>query len=600
MIATRYPLLRIHCPCAEPITDGPDTEVDALTTSGSPDTGLDTTTNLELPPTLDNPFALHALNSLYFCDFCLVLRCERCVVEEVVQTYCPACLHVYSADTTAGGNEPSRVTRKGRSDDATFCTRNCLQCPLCFTSLTTFATTSSEGSEALATVYLQCSHCSWDSRHKGRSLIFSKHTSLYQQVRKLSAQSVIDDESETHDTPATTFAELSQFYQQLYDSFEAEEAESDTSAPPSPLFSKRASRSLETIRFLKSHYSKQGGSSSAPSPAITPSSVLGVLGRAGGVSNQKTREHAEKEKERCVSYIDEKAEIEEVTRMRGMTSLDETPTLSQQRANPFVRPTTSSDLLPLPTRLRTRRAKRCRACRHILVRPDVSSRKVSTSSSASGSAAGSASTVATAFRINLLSKNYIPTLRLTYLPVTSPAPSSSPYQAGFIPHITYSFALTLFNPLYEPIKVTLASPPRTPKHGHSITFLTPSFEIGANIEDDWDLQAITSLRRKFADLKISSTSNISASSESARGGPNLGILDRGRNWTSVIFEIVPANERSSEIEVPLFVSFAYEAEVEKDFGSGGRSGESGDSGLFDKQQREVAFWSVLKIGRVIA
>ncbi|KAK9261209.1 dynactin p62 family-domain-containing protein [Lipomyces tetrasporus] len=323
MIATRYPLLRIHCPCAEPITDGPDTEVDALTTSGSPDTGLDTTTNLELPPTLDNPFALHALNSLYFCDFCLVLRCERCVVEEVVQTYCPACLHVYSADTTAGGNEPSRVTRKGRSDDATFCTRNCLQCPLCFTSLTTFATTSSEGSEALATVYLQCSHCSWDSRHKGRSLIFSKHTSLYQQVRKLSAQSVIDDESETHDTPATTFAELSQFYQQLYDSFEAEEAESDTSAPPSPLFSKRASRSLETIRFLKSHYSKQGGSSSAPSPAITPSSVLGVLGRAGGVSNQKTREHAEKEKERCVSYIDEKAEIEEVTRMRGMTSLDE-------------------------------------------------------------------------------------------------------------------------------------------------------------------------------------------------------------------------------------------------------------------------------------
>ncbi|KAK9237381.1 dynactin p62 family-domain-containing protein [Lipomyces kononenkoae] len=281
---------------------------------------------------------------------------------------------------------------------------------------------------------------------------------------------------------------------------------------------------------------------------------------------------------------------------------DLAPTLSQQLANPFFRPTRLSDLLPLPTRLRSRRAKRCRACRHILVRPDVSSRKVSSSSSSTSSiATGAASTVATAFRINLLSKNYLPTLRITYLPSTSPAPASSPYQAGFIPHVTYTFTLTLFNPLYEPVKITLASPPRTPRHRHLVTFLTPSFEIGPNIEDDWDLQAIASLRTKFTNLKRSGAASSPLPQESGRGGPNLGIIDRGRNWTSVIFEVVPADARSSEIVVPLFVSVAYEAEVEKDFTSRG-DGISGarDGGLFDKEQRELAFWSVLRIGKVIS
>ncbi|ODQ73228.1 hypothetical protein LIPSTDRAFT_288500 [Lipomyces starkeyi NRRL Y-11557] len=322
MTATRYPSLRIHCPCAEPVTDGQGAELDSATTPSSPDPAHDTTTRLELPPSLESPFALHALNNLYFCDVCMVLRCERCVVEEVVQTYCPTCLHVYSADTTGGANEPSKVTRKGRGDDATFCTRNCLQCPSCFTNLIMFSPSASEASEASGTVYLQCPHCSWDSRRSPRSLTFSKHSSLYQQLRKISVSTIGDDYSDTSDVPTTRFSALSVFYQQLYDSLDAEEEDSDASAPPSPLFSKRANRSLETIRFLKSHYSKQGGSSSASSPAVTPASVLSALGRAGGVSSQKTREYAEREKERCVQYIDEEAEVEEALRVRGISSLD--------------------------------------------------------------------------------------------------------------------------------------------------------------------------------------------------------------------------------------------------------------------------------------
>ncbi|KAK9237380.1 dynactin p62 family-domain-containing protein [Lipomyces kononenkoae] len=329
MTARRYPFLRIHCPCAEPVTDDQDDSDPESLSKPTPPTP-ETTTTLELPPSLESPFALHTLNSLYFCDVCMVLRCERCVVEEVVQTYCPACLHVYSADTAGGGNEPSKVTRKGvRGDDVTFCTRNCLQCPLCFTNLIMLSQSISDSSEASGTVYLQCPHCSWDSRRQPGNLTFSKHSSLYQQIRQIASNTKADENREASDpttaTTASRFSALSSFYQQLYDSLDAEEEQSNAhSAPPSPLFPKRANRSLETIRFLKSHYSRQQGpASSSPSlPAVTPASVLGELGRAGGVPSHKAREYEENEKERYVEYIGEEAEQEEALRVRDMTSLD--------------------------------------------------------------------------------------------------------------------------------------------------------------------------------------------------------------------------------------------------------------------------------------
>lgn len=86
-----YPSLRIHCPCAEPVSDDEGDIEDEV-----PDEQHSGSRQLTLPPTLTNDFALHALNALYFCDVCKALRCERCVVDEVVQTYCPSCLHIYS------------------------------------------------------------------------------------------------------------------------------------------------------------------------------------------------------------------------------------------------------------------------------------------------------------------------------------------------------------------------------------------------------------------------------------------------------------------------------------------------------------------------
>ncbi|KAK9464766.1 dynactin p62 family-domain-containing protein [Lipomyces arxii] len=289
-----YPNIRIHCPCAEPVTDG-----------GSENEDEGAGSKLELPPSLASPYALHALNSLYFCDNCMVLRCERCIVEEVVQTYCPSCLQVYSADTTASGNDAARDLRKRGNEKTLHCTRNCLQCPLCF-SITVVLSTSSEGD-----VYLQCPHCFWDSRNVAGGLTFTKYGTLYNQLQTFI---LTDPNSEN-----SRFSTLSSFYKDVYDAIDQEESE--ITAHTAPNGTKRPGRSLETSRFIRSYAARRQASSPTPTPKITPSTVLGVLGRAGGVSSRRVREEAEKTRERYIVDLDESAEWAAVDRIRGINAL---------------------------------------------------------------------------------------------------------------------------------------------------------------------------------------------------------------------------------------------------------------------------------------
>ena len=48
-----------------------------------------------LQPSATHPsttHSLHSLDSLYFCDDCDAIRCERCVQVEITSYYCPNCL----------------------------------------------------------------------------------------------------------------------------------------------------------------------------------------------------------------------------------------------------------------------------------------------------------------------------------------------------------------------------------------------------------------------------------------------------------------------------------------------------------------------------
>ncbi|KAK9478246.1 dynactin subunit 4 [Lipomyces japonicus] len=536
-LASHYPYHKIHCPCAEPIVADADASVG---TNGDDKLAND----LSLPPSLSSRFALHSLNELYFCDVCMAIRCERCVVEEVVQTYCPACLHVYSlTESTA------RARRSGADNaDSFFCNRNCMQCPLCNTNLMLRQRLPTDGSD----VYLECPHCKWDSK----SVVgLTKKSSIYQQVRKHA------------NNKSSKFSTLSTFYADLYDALEGtEELESGLSPTHG-----RVNRSLETTRFLKRHTRE----SLSLSPSVTLSTIIS-LGRAGGISKAKSNAYEEREREKFVLELsDDEKEQEEVKRVRALTSFETTSSVWQIISNPVQSEKRAANLLPSPVRLRTRRSKRCRACRHILVRPDVSTKRISGSSSGS-----SAATVATTFRINLLAKNFIPPLRFTIIPSSS-TQSHLPYVSGFIPNVTYTFALTVFNPLYDGIKVTLATPQLTPKHSHRVTILTPAFEVGPNKEDDWDMAALVSLKTKLRAAKVS------AGIQGSNPAPN-GIFDRGRNWTSVVFEMIPSDNlhaKAKEIEIPLFVSVAYEMDDDQ-----GRKQ--------DNVEKEAAFWSVIRLGKV--
>ena len=77
------------------------------------------------------------------------------------------------------------------------------------------------------------------------------------------------------------------------------------------------------------------------------------------------------------------------------------------------------------------------------------------------------------------------------------------------------------------------------------------------------------------------------------------VWERGRNWTSVVLEVVCAvvgggdedgrAEDADVLEIPMFVRVEYEVEV---------AGEEGGGEKERMEKRELAYWCVLGVGRV--
>ncbi|KAL8716842.1 MAG: hypothetical protein Q9225_005857 [Loekoesia sp. 1 TL-2023] len=241
----------------------------------------------------------------------------------------------------------------------------------------------------------------------------------------------------------------------------------------------------------------------------------------------------------------------------------------------------TSEFRPIPMLLRTKRASRCRTCRHILVKPE-------------------AKVESTRYRIRLLALNYIPTINIKPLN-SSPAQQQKLDLNNIPPLQTSQFVLSLRNPLFDPVNVTLATPNRTPrKWGHRVTILCPQFDIGANA-DAWDEALETNKAtqqkearssRRFGDTRPEYVGQEGRVAEAGK------VWEKGRNWTSVIVEVgvvdVYANDDGEEwgdededmLEIPVFVRVEWEAEVEEKGKEGG------------KEKRELAYWVVLGMGRV--
>jgi dynactin-4 len=275
----------------------------------------------------------------------------------------------------------------------------------------------------------------------------------------------------------------------------------------------------------------------------------------------------------------------------GVASVDQRATQSPDAR--FV-----DDLLPLPVLLRTKRAKRCKSCKHILVKPESKPQS-------------------TRFRIRLIALSYIPLPTLRPLALSSssalPAAAPTPDLNSLPPLRPIHVLLTLKNHMFDPIRITLATPSVTPGDvATKVTVLSPQFEIGAN-SDVWD----EALQGTSTPLTSDSRSAV------LRGVPEAGkVWDKGRNWTTVVLEVVPGTlpgssaeggkadlgtEATDEhvmavaasrqdgdvLEIPVFVHMDWDAEAQLDQQNVGKGSKADD-----KVTRELAYWMVLGVGRI--
>lgn len=247
-----------------------------------------------------------------------------------------------------------------------------------------------------------------------------------------------------------------------------------------------------------------------------------------------------------------------------------------------------SDLRPIPYLLRTKRSKRCKTCRHILSKPES---KVHS----------------TRFRIRLVALNYIPSIAI------KPLQSSS--SSLLTPMKPTQYLLTFKNPLFDNVKVNIATAAKTPgRFSSKITVLCPQFEVGANT-DAWE-EALREGGSKGGEREKRRTkAEASEGQHQAEAGK---VWERGRNWVSVVVEVVPASlrvqapsflkneelkkdegplrEDEDVLEIPVFVRVEWEADATHDDTGGLAAAGARDKEV--KEKRELAYWCVLGIGRI--
>ncbi|CAI6333143.1 unnamed protein product [Periconia digitata] len=546
-------------------------------------------------------YTLYPLEQLLYCEDCQQIRCPRCVAEETINWYCPSCLF----------EVPSSVVKS----DGNRCTRNCFNCPVCTSPMTTNSLDQhGDGPPYI----LACPYCKWSTVEIGIEV--EKGTGISAQLAKIangghpipslkerdkererkkeleSRRREKDAMSPTQDSPTTDterdstpshddlFYNLSSFYK----------SQIDAQTPSNPFSSAEINfSSPSAYSRIMSMYSSSSRKNkrSKPAPARDAASIL------EGLSIHDPSNDAQA--------------IERIKREGWSTTLQPSQKLAQP--DPTIR--FSDELRPLATLLCTKRSKRCRSCRHILSKPE---NKITS----------------TRYKIKLLALNHIPRISMRALPSqytqssSAPSATATPFAYDALkPGIPTHFLLHISNPLFDPIRVTLATPSTTPGKVQSrVTILCPQFEVGANT-DVWD------------DALASSLSPIKHSAQDAGQIEAGKIWDRGRNWTSVVVEVVPGfldgvpglassigpgaapptstndgrkrsgtgalrdvgeddgdlNYDEDVLEIPVFVRLEFEADVNaEERGLGDSRGSKGE-----REKREEAFWVVVGLGRIV-
>lgn len=654
--APMAPYTYIQCPCSDPSELGrpqgnssPTHPSHSKDGDGNPDDEDDDDGRTFDPRAPRSNYSLYPIEYLLYCEDCHQIRCPRCVAEEVVTYFCPGCLfEVPSSNIKSEGNR---------------CTRSCFQCPICVGILSVTSLEPPSSSRHLAAdnatalpsgpFALNCSYCQWSSVEVG--IKFDKSNAIYGQLAKIrnggrprlsrkeqkerreeasafansapgTAPPPIEEEDEQRDTPdhvedeeeddeldvETQFAKLKSFYKSQIANSTTSSATGALSSlgnlsnfgigsPGSPsmsrlMFMYTGANPTDNRRKTRVHPMRE---------AIGPEEGLKVLyephakSQAAG-PNEGTDEppqNAPKPK----NGLDEHAAI---TRLHN-GGWDATTTAEQRAAQaPNVAVAASAqqvrfqdDLRPIPVLLRTKRSKRCPMCRHIMTKPE-------------------AKVASNRFRIRLVAGSYIPSISARYLSGSNPPVAGPPGTVAahhlLKPLEPVQYILTFKNPIFESVRVSLATPAVTPgRFASTVTLLCPQFEIGANT-DVWD----EALKDGTSGADAGGRRRTMVRKPDGEGGQAEAgkIWERGRNWVSVVVEVVPASLRldllglgnpSSEVdrsplkededllEIPMFVRVEWEADAANE-GVGHAISKDKDT----REKRELAYWCVVGIGRI--
>lgn len=451
---------------------------------------------------------------------------------------------------------------------------------------------------------LTCSYCNWSSTEVG--LKFDKPNSIHAQLAKLrnggSTRLTAKERKERRRDPA--------YRSQGTNAGESESGEKEN-------------LDLETqFANLKAFYQSQLAD---PNSMDTGLAALGDLGFSSPASLSRLMSiytggslHDRKSKSRIgamreaikpdeglqITNLDESAAIEAL-RSEGYDGTASTAQLAEQPPNLgeehlHGRSRFVSELRPIPYLLRTKRSKRCPICRHIMSKPEP---KIQT----------------TRFRIRLIASSYIPTITIRPLSLSAAGGSSASGTAlpgaPLEPLKPAHFLLTFKNPIFETMKVTLGAPAETPgRFASKVTVLCPVFEIDANT-DVWD-EALKEGSGGGGGGGGSGGGGAGERGDRRRrnvgeeaGGSQLEagkIWERGRNWVSIVVEVVPAQlkigpgdpplrEDEDVLEMPLSVRIEWEGEAGgDDVISSGAAKDKGEA----KEKRELSYWCVLGLGRI--
>lgn len=521
-------------------------------------------------------YALYPLDHLLYCEDCQQIRCPRCIIEETLNWYCPNCLF----------EVPSSVVKS----DGNRCTRNCFSCPVCISTLTVNVLENPDAPPGVADRHiLACPYCHWSTIETG--IEFEKHTGVYAQIARIANGGKPIPTAKERDKDREKRKELEAKNWESHNPGSPEENQltgKDEPISRDDLFSNLAA-------FYKSQLDSQAPShpySMGDLNFSSPSAYSRIM-NLYSTTNKKNKRGKPAPMREAASQLEglsvhdtstDTAMIERLKRDGWGATLSTTQKLEQ--VNPHV--SFEDELRPIPTLLRTKRSKRCRSCRNILSKPE-------------------SKITSTRYKIKLLALSHIPRISLRAIP-----PPSNPGSVSSIhPPVNYNalrsgvpvyFLLHLSNPLFDPIRVTLATSSTTPGRVQSkVTILCPQFDVGANT-DVWD----DALSSSVGPSSRASVYNADGQIEAGK------VWDKGRNWTTVAIEVIPGflkslsthskeqdgglDEDDDLLEIPIFVRLEFEADVNADErGLGDSRGSKGE-----KERREEAFWTVVGAGRIAA